>query len=305
MNDPPEAPGLRFSSPGRVVEVFCRLGLARLASEYCSAVAVPRLDAPAGEHDPQPDTAWWGVHAARYDFATDHVKGQRVLDIACGSGYGMRILSSSARTVIGVDLDFTAARSARGAGPVVIADGTALPFRTSAFDVVTTFETLEHLERRGHFLAELARVLAPGGDLVLSTPNAWYTRPVDGRPRNPYHVFEYTPDELDAEVKRYFVDVRMLGQQLSDRFKISPFWDDQERLPRTPAARVRLLVWRILNRLPARPRDVTSRAIWGHPLYPGAGDYDFTTDAVPSAPVLVVLARNGRAASVSAGRPAQ
>ena len=255
-------------------------------------MAVERLDAPAGEHDPQPDTAWWGVHAARYGFATDYVTGHRVLDMACGTGYGMRILSSSARTVLGADVDFTAARAARDAGPIVVADGKALPFRTSGFDVVTTFETLEHLEHRREFLAELKRVLVPGGGLVLSTPNARYTRPVDGRPKNPYHVFEYTPEELGAEVSDYFEDVRMLGQQISDRFRISPFWDDQERMPRTPTARARLLLWRILNRLPARPRDFASRAIWGHSLYPGAEDYTFTTEAVPTAPVLVVVARN-------------
>lgn len=258
-------------------------------------MAVPRLDAPAGEHDPQPDTAWWGVHAARYRFALPHVRGKRVLDIACGTGYGMRILSSAAQTVIGADVDFTAARAARDAGPVVVASGTALPFRTSAFEVVTTFETIEHLEQREPFLAELTRVLVPGGGLVLSTPNAWYTRPVNGRPRNPFHVFEYTAEELDAEVKRQFGEVEMLGQQISDRFRISPFWDDQQRLPKTPRVRARLVLWRILNRLPAQPRDVASRALWGHPLFPGADDYTFTTDAVPTAPVLVVLAKNSRA----------
>ncbi len=255
-------------------------------------MVVERIDAPAGEHDPQPDDAWWGIHAARYRFATEHVAGHRVLDMACGTGYGMRILSSSARTVIGADIDLPAARSARDAGPVVVADASALPFRTSGFDVVTTFETLEHLEQREAFLAELARVLVPGGALVLSTPNAWYTRPIDGHPRNPYHVFEYTPDELHAEVAKHFDEIRMLGQQMSDRFRISPFWDDQERMPRTPRARARLLLWRILNRLPAGPRDTVSRAIWGHSLYPGAEDYTFTTDAVPSAPVLVVVARS-------------
>jgi SAM-dependent methyltransferase len=260
-------------------------------------LAVPeRLDAPAGEHAPQPDSAWWGVHAARYGFGAERVAGHRVLDIASGTGYGMRILSSTARTVVGVDLDFVAARSARDAGPVVVAKGTALPFRTSAFDAVTSFETIEHLEERAPFLAELTRVLVPRGGLVLSTPNAWYTRPVNGRPRNPFHVFEYTPEELDLEIRRYFGDVEMLGQAISRRFRISPFWDDQQRLSRTPTTQARLMLWRVLNRLPARARDTVSRAVWGHPLYPGAKDYTFTTEAVTTAPVLVVTARSSRTA---------
>ena len=236
------------------------------------------------------------MHAARYAFGTKHVTGHRVLDIACGTGYGLRILSSPARTVIGVDLDFTAARSALDAGPVVVAKGAALPFRTSAFDAVTSFETIEHLEHRAEFLAELGRVLVPGGRLVLSTPNACYTRPVNGRPRNPFHVFEYVPEELDQEVKRYFGDVEVLGQELSPRVKISPFWDDQQRLSRTPRTRARLLLWRVLNRLPARVRDAVSQAVWGHPLYPGPADYTFTTGAVRTAPVLVVVATNARRA---------
>lgn len=267
--------------------------LGRTSRRVRAPLGIPeRLDAPAGEHDPQPDSPWWGVHAARYGFGTDHVAGHRVLDIACGTGYGMRILSSTARTVIGVDLDFTAARSALDAGPVVVAKGTALPFRRSAFDAVTSFETIEHLEHRAPFLAELARVLVPRGRLVLSTPNARYTRPVNGRPRNPFHLFEYTPNELDLEVKRHFADVEMLGQQISRRFKISPFWDDQQRLSPTPRIRARLVIWRILNRLPPRARDTVSQAVWGHPLFPGATDYTFTTEAAPTAPVLVVMARN-------------
>src|SRR5205807_4303684 len=192
-----------------------------------------------------------------------------------GGGYGLGVLSGDGRRVVGVEVDAEAARGAAAAGPapVVVADACALPFRAAAFDSIATFETIEHLERRAQFVAELARVVVPGGSLVLSTPNAIYTRPRDGRPQNRFHVFEYRPDELVAEVGRRFEGLRLLGQHLNPRFVISPFIEDQRRLPRTARAQLRLLTWRVLNKLPAAVRDGASRALWKHPLYPAEDEY--------------------------------
>jgi SAM-dependent methyltransferase len=251
--------------------------------------AAPRLEAPANEEDPRPDSPWWGVHAARYRFASENLEFTRLLDIACGSGYGVAMLSSGG-WVVGVDLDRDALRSARDAGPVLAADGCRLPFPDDAFDAVVTFETIEHLDQRDAFLTELLRVLVPGGSFVLSTPNALYSRPVDGRPRNPFHVFEYAPEQLSSALDR-FDDVCLQGQCISDRFAISPFEDDQRRLPGTVRTRARLLVWRILNKMPAAARDRMSTMLWGHPLYPTENDYVFSQEAIETAPVLVVTAK--------------
>lgn len=249
----------------------------------------PRLDAPASEEAPHPDSAWWGVHAARYRFALSTLDFTRLLDVACGTGYGLAILSGKGK-VVGVDVDREALAAAREAAPVLAADGCVLPFADATFDAVTTFETLEHLEHRDAFLAELARVVVPGGHLVLSTPNALYTMPVDGKPRNPFHVFEYTAEELSSALRSHFVDVKMFGQTISPRFVISPFIDDQRRLPRTPTAQLRLFVWRVLNKLPPRIRDRSSLLLWKHPLFPSDDDYVFDADSVATAPVLVVTA---------------
>ena len=237
---------------------------------------------------------YWGVHAARYRFAKPHVAGARVLDIACGTGYGLPVLQTNAYSVVGVDVDFDAAQKARaeiGQGPevVLVADGYCLPFQDGSFNVVTSFETLEHLEERGQFVGELRRVLASKGLCIISTPNANYTRPVNGRPLNPHHVFEYKPEELTAELQKHFSDVRLFGQVLDSRFAISPFLEEQQRLPYTPRALTRLLLWRVINKLPMAVRDHLSYAIWGHPLFPGDSDYDFTPDRVEDAIVLVAL----------------
>lgn len=254
--------------------------------------AVVRFDGLERREDLRRD-AWHGVHMARYRFALEHVGGRRLLDVACGTGYGLPLLRRRASFVIGSDLDRRAvlrARSAGGAG-LLVADGCRLPFAPASFDAVTSFETLEHVEDRSRFVAELRRVLREDGVLVLSTPNALYTEPIDGKPRNPHHLHEYRPRELREELAAHFNEVTLFGQTLHHRIRISPFRDDQRRLPWTPGAQARRLLWRLLYRLPPSIHDPVSDRIWGHPLVAGEGDYEFRVDAVEEAPVLVALCR--------------
>lgn len=257
--------------------------------------AVVRFD-PASGGDAARPNAWRGIHLARYHFAAPYVRSQRVLDVACGSGYGLPLLETTARSVVGVDLDGAALRRARrNAAPrapaLLAADGCRLPFADGAFEAVTSFETLEHLEDRRAFLEELRRVLSSEGLLILSTPNAIVTQPIEGRPRNPHHVHEYRPAELKAELESSFGEVAILGQVLDPRFKLSPFRDDQQKLPKTLGVQTQLLLWRILYKLPTAPQNCFSRILWGHPLIAGEADYQFRQDELERAPVLVTLCR--------------
>ncbi|MGI8792788.1 MAG: class I SAM-dependent methyltransferase [Acidimicrobiales bacterium] len=249
---------------------------------------------------PDPDlasnaTPWWGLHAARYDLANRLLGEDRVLDVACGSGYGLQLLDErAARTLIGVDVDMDAARTAKavarsGGRTCVVADAAALPFRANSFDAVVSFETIEHLTDRRTFVAEIARVLRGTGRAILSTPNAHYTEPVNGTPRNRYHVHEYTPEELHDELSAAFSSVRLLGQTRSPRFVIPPFEDAQRRLPSSPLVQARLFCWRLVNKLPMRLRDRLSRAALGRGFYPGERDYTFSEDSVAYAPDLVAM----------------
>jgi SAM-dependent methyltransferase len=244
---------------------------------------------------------WWGVHASRYRFAQTFASDRRALDVACGSGYGLPLLAERARAVIGVDGDLPAAVKARRwsqgtSASVVVSDACRLPFADNSWDLVTSFETLEHLHDRARFIAELRRVLADGGSCLLSTPNAKYTQPVNGRPRNPFHVHEYEPAELAAELGRQFGSVTLMGQRLNPRFTISPFWDDQERMPRTLGPLARRFTWRVLNRTPSALADRASLALWGHRLIPTEFDYDFTADGLDESPVLVAVCTERRRA---------
>lgn len=238
--------------------------------------------------------AYWGEHVARYKFAQRMVQDCRVLDIACGTGFGIPCLSAKARLVVGVDLEWEAVSKASheiysSSVSVLMANGCSLPFQNCSFDVATSFETLEHLEARSGFLAELRRVLKPGGLCILSTPNAHYTQPVNGKPQNPFHVFEYTPEELVAELSQHFSVLSVLGQTLAERFSIPPFQDAQNKLPRTPWLQVKLIGWRLVNKLPLKARERLSQIVWQEPFYPGEYDYQFSPLTTEGAPVLLAL----------------
>ncbi len=238
---------------------------------------------------------YWGEHAARYRFALDHIEGKRVLDIACGTGYGIGLLQTTAAFVWGVDVDPEAARQAISEcsdnSSVLLGNGLGLPFADGSFDVITSFETIEHLDERVGFLSELERVLIDDGVLLLSTPNAKYTQPTNGKPTNPFHIHEYTPEELREEVERSFSIEAQLGQTLDIGDGISPFYIDQERLPPNFGIQARLFGWKVMNKLPLSARERLSELLWKKPFYPTEADYAFSERTIDSAPVQVVVCR--------------
>lgn len=238
---------------------------------------------------------YWGEHAARYFFSLPFVENRTVLDIACGTGYGIAILKKEAAYVVGVDIDLGAAVNARAEcdarAAVLLGNGLGLPFADSAFDLITSFETLEHLRERPKFLSELHRVLRSDGLLLLSTPNANYSQPVDGVPANPYHIHEYTPDELRGEIEAHFTIEKLLGQGLDPAAGIPPFFEAQKRLPKDAATRIRLFGWKIFNKVPFTLREGLSQLIWGKPFYPLEMDYNFDEQTSDESVTLFAICR--------------
>jgi ubiquinone/menaquinone biosynthesis C-methylase UbiE len=118
-------------------------------------------------------------HWHRYGFARQFVSGRHVLDAACGEGYGTALLGAVASSAVGIDIDaesITHATARYGAARHVrFVEGScaALPFPDAMFDVVVSFETIEHVDAvdQPRMLAEFARVLKPGGMLIISSPN--------------------------------------------------------------------------------------------------------------------------------------
>jgi ubiquinone/menaquinone biosynthesis C-methylase UbiE len=139
-------------------------------------------------------------HIRRYLFAQQHVYGKRVLDIACGTGYGSDILRrGGAHQVVSMDISTEALHYAAArwrSGWIAQADAQHIPLPTTSLDVIVTLETLEHLPDPRAYLAEAKRILSTGGCLILSVPNRLKSSPGSETPHSPYHTFEPTRQEL-------------------------------------------------------------------------------------------------------------
>lgn len=216
----------------------------------------------------------WGAHRSRYHFAAPMAAGKVVVDVASGTGYGAEILRAhGAAGVLGFDLSWDGLLASRKAkGLFCSGDGTRLPLRDGSIEFITSFETLEHIARYEDFVRELARILAPAGTLVLSTPNALVTKPVHGKPNNPFHIKEFLPDELRELLSRHFGELTLLAQRPHPRSRPCPYWEHEPSRPGWSVA------WKIASRLPASLRDRLWRTIRGVSFYPQEHDWVFVSE---------------------------
>jgi ubiquinone/menaquinone biosynthesis C-methylase UbiE len=157
-------------------------------------------------------------HANRYMFASQYAEGKRVLDLACGIGYGTQWLGRRAKRIVGGDLSpsalYEASRHFAGSGiHYVQVDAQWLPFSSHAFDLVCSFETIEHLERPEEFVKECHRVLVADGVFLCSTPNKAISSPQDKGTSSRFHVREYLPGEILQIARRYFPHATLLAQE--------------------------------------------------------------------------------------------
>jgi len=160
-------------------------------------------------------------HEERYRFAGQLARNRRVLDAACGNGYGTAMMrEQGAASVAGVDLAWDAVRQASafhataGAG-FLLGSALALPFADAAFDLFVSLETIEHIEDDRAYVDEARRVVKSDGIFLCSTPNRQVLNPgrsLTDKPFNPFHVREYTVGELDALLRRAFPTIRWFGQ---------------------------------------------------------------------------------------------
>jgi 2-polyprenyl-3-methyl-5-hydroxy-6-metoxy-1,4-benzoquinol methylase len=157
-------------------------------------------------------------HLPRYRLAAGLAGGKKVLDFGCGTGYGSALLAQSGAQVTALDIDARAiawarATHARHAIDFLRSDdfGESLPEAT--FDLITCFEMIEHVTESDQHrtLASLARLLKPGGLLLMSTPNPEVTRRYG---ENPFHLREMTREEFLSFLKTRFEQVRLVGQSI-------------------------------------------------------------------------------------------
>lgn len=153
-------------------------------------------------------------HYHRYHAAMHLVKGKRVLDIACGEGYGTALLASTALTVCGVDIDKYCIEHAQKKYGLdfsninfVIGETGKIPLDDHSVDVVVSFETIEHINESAQkeFLLEVKRVLTAGGILIISTPDK-QNYSIRFNHTNEFHLKEFYKDEFFTFLGNYFVN---------------------------------------------------------------------------------------------------
>ena len=183
-------------------------------SSFTERLLVPiRQLADEGEGQSQ-DNLLYNEHIVRYQLAGQLVKDKIVLDIACGSGYGAKMLADvGAAKVIAIDIDEAVIKQAEKQY-----QHSAIDFRADSAEILTTvadqsidivvsFETIEHLKNPDKFLQAVARVLKTDGQLLISTPNGQVFKN-----KNPYHIKEFTREEFVQILQKHWSEVKILEQ---------------------------------------------------------------------------------------------
>lgn len=159
-------------------------------------------------------------HWHRYLFVAQYAQGKRVLDVACGEGYGSALLARHAASVLGVDVSADAVAHAQaryGDAPNLdyrCADCRSIPEADARFDLIVSFETIEHIDAdaQAAFLREIARLLTPEGMLIISSPNrVEYTERTGYQ--NEFHVHELDRSELAELLDPHFSAQRWFAQR--------------------------------------------------------------------------------------------
>jgi len=168
---------------------------------------------------------WYQRHVAAYRWVAERCRGRRVVDLACGEGYGSAILAEHAQLVFAVDANPEAHEHAR-----LKYRNENLSFRRalveefdegSPYDAIVFLQTIEHVQHPDSLLERLAARLGPEGVAYISTPNRLTLAPPGARRSdNPWHVREYDAEEYRALIEPHFGSVELLGLHHAGRLRL-------------------------------------------------------------------------------------
>lgn len=155
-------------------------------------------------------------HLHRYAIIFNLIKNKKVLDIACGEGYGTALMSKYAKHVTGIDIDkdtISKASHKYRSENINFIDGSILniPVNDSSYDIITCFETIEHISNHDKALNELKRILSSNGILVISTPEKKYYSDLNNF-KNPFHQKELYEKDFIQLLNKYFTYYEIYSQ---------------------------------------------------------------------------------------------
>ena len=174
------------------------------------------------------DPDLWNEHLARYSFAARLSRKKRVLDAGCGAGYGAAELARVAGRVVGIDvsqeaISFATANYRAPNLRFLRSSCAALPFADHSFDLVVAFEVIEHITEWPSLLDEARRLLAPGGQFIVSTPNkSYYTDTRRQSGPNPWHVHEFEFEEFRQALSAVFRHVSLFVENHAQGIVFKP-----------------------------------------------------------------------------------
>ena len=157
---------------------------------------------------------WFRRHLVVYEWVAERVVGRRVVDMACGEGYGSDLLAGSAASVVGVDANPEAHEHARlrYVRPNLRFERDLVESFSEPCDAVVFLQTIEHVQDAGAMLDHFRSMLEPGGVAYVSTPNLLTLAPPGAeKSDNPWHVHEYRAGEFGDLCRGHFDRVEVLG----------------------------------------------------------------------------------------------
>ena len=191
------------------------------------------LDGERTLPDVPEENYWYRRHLVVYEWIAARVAGLRVVDLACGEGYGSAVLARSAVSVVGVDANPDAFEHARLRyhAPNLHYVRDMVETFSEPCDAVVFLQTIEHVQNPGEILDHLRSLLRPGGTAYVSTPNVLTLAPDGEKSGNPWHVKEYRAGEFRKLCESSFEHVQMLGLFHARKLRLHELaiargWDD-------------------------------------------------------------------------------